>query len=69
MALVIKPAMGWNIATARAGRPHHRARSSSSSRRGDVRPVIGRTVAFEELPAAVEAMAQRETTGRTIVVV
>ena len=31
-----------------------------------VRPVIGRVVAFEEIPAAIEAMARRETVGRTI---
>ena len=32
-----------------------------------LRPVIGRVVAFEEIPAAIEAMANRETIGRTIV--
>jgi hypothetical protein len=32
-----------------------------------VKPVIGRVVDFETLPAAIEAMANRETVGRTIV--
>jgi NADPH:quinone reductase len=32
-----------------------------------VRPVIGRVVEFDDLPAAIEAMANRQTTGRTIV--
>jgi len=34
---------------------------------GKVKPVIGKVVAFEEIPAAMEAMANRETVGRTIV--
>ena len=41
------------IVEPRAGRP--------------VKPVIGKVVEFEELPAAMEAMANRETIGRTIV--
>ena len=32
-----------------------------------IKPVIGRVVEFEELPAAMEAMANRQTVGRTIV--
>jgi NADPH:quinone reductase-like Zn-dependent oxidoreductase len=34
---------------------------------GAVRPVVGSVVPFEQVPAAVEAMANRETTGRTII--
>ena len=34
---------------------------------GLIRPVVGRQVSFEELPAALEDMEQRRTTGRTIV--
>jgi hypothetical protein len=34
-----------------------------------VRAVVGRTVPFDDLPAAVEAMAKRETVGRTVVLV
>ena len=42
-------------------------RSSSSCVAKKVKPVVGRVVAFEEIPAAIEAMANRETVGRTIV--
>ena len=34
---------------------------------GRIRPVVGAVVPFEELPAALDAMEQRRTTGRTIV--
>ena len=34
---------------------------------GDVRPVVGLHVPFEELPSALEAMARRETLGRVVV--
>jgi NADPH:quinone reductase len=37
--------------------------------RGVVRPVVGRTVAFADLPGAVQAMADRRTVGRCIVLV
>jgi NADPH2:quinone reductase len=36
---------------------------------GAIRPVIGRVVGFDEIPNAIEAMANRETVGRTVVVV
>jgi NADPH2:quinone reductase len=35
--------------------------------RGGIRPVIGSRVPFEDLPAALDAMDQRATVGRTIV--
>jgi NADPH:quinone reductase-like Zn-dependent oxidoreductase len=34
---------------------------------GAIRPVVGRTVAFEELPRALEDMEARSTTGRIVV--
>ena len=34
---------------------------------GDVRPVIGRRVRFDDLPAALDEMDRRATVGRTIV--
>jgi NADPH2:quinone reductase len=34
---------------------------------GVIRPTVGRTVAFEELPQALEAMESRTTTGRVVV--
>ena len=34
---------------------------------GKLRPIVGRQVPFLELPAALEAMEQRQTVGRTVV--
>ena len=34
---------------------------------GEIRPVIGNEVAFEDVPGALEALERRETTGRTVV--
>lgn len=34
---------------------------------GRIRPVVGTTVAFDELPAALDAMESRATTGRIVV--
>jgi NADPH2:quinone reductase len=34
---------------------------------GTIRPVIGRQIEFTEVPAALEALERRETTGRTVV--
>jgi len=35
--------------------------------RGEIRPIVGRTVDLEDAPAALEAHERRETTGRTVV--
>jgi NADPH:quinone reductase-like Zn-dependent oxidoreductase len=32
-----------------------------------IRPVVGAVVDFDEIPGAMEAMANRQTVGRTIV--
>jgi NADPH2:quinone reductase len=37
------------------------------ARTGTIRPVIGREIGFVEVPAALEALERRETTGRTVV--
>jgi NADPH:quinone reductase len=37
------------------------------ARAGTIRPVIGRQIEFAEVPAALEALERRETTGRTVV--
>jgi NADPH2:quinone reductase len=37
------------------------------ARAGTVRPVIGRQIEFADVPAALEALERRETTGRTVV--
>jgi NADPH:quinone reductase-like Zn-dependent oxidoreductase len=38
-------------------------------RHGRVRPVIGQEVAFVDLPAALQSMADRQTVGRVVVLV
>ncbi|HXN61665.1 MAG TPA: hypothetical protein VN886_14560, partial [Acidimicrobiales bacterium] len=37
------------------------------TRAGTVRPVIGRQIEFADVPAGLEALERRETTGRTVV--
>jgi NADPH:quinone reductase-like Zn-dependent oxidoreductase len=34
-----------------------------------VRPVVGKVVDFAEIPAAIDAMARRESVGRTVALV
>jgi NADPH2:quinone reductase len=33
-----------------------------------IKPVIGRVIGFDEIPAAIDAMARRETVGRTVAI-
>jgi NADPH2:quinone reductase len=68
VATMVKSAMGWNFAPGRLG---EQIMGEIVDRvvAGRVKPVVGRTVAFADLPQAVTAMANRETTGRTIVMV
>jgi NADPH2:quinone reductase len=68
MVQTIKQAMGWNVAPRELGESISR-QIVELVRSAAVRPVVGQTVPFDQLPAAIEAMARRETTGRTIVVV
>jgi NADPH2:quinone reductase len=66
IAQMMKKATGWNFASDALG-----ARITKEivdlvlAKR--VKPVIGRVAGFEDLPAAIEALANRETVGRTIV--
>jgi NADPH:quinone reductase len=68
LARMVKAAMGWNFASSELGAQINRE-IVSLVEQGAVEPVIGSVVDFEALPAAMEAMANRETTGRTIVMV
>lgn len=63
---MVKTSMGWNFATSELG-ASIMANIVDLVQRGAVRPVVGRTIGFEEVPAALEAMAHRDTIGRTIV--
>ena len=66
VAKMMKRGMGWNFASDELGRKIMREIVEWVQRK-QVRPVIGRVVAFEDVPDAIEAMANRETVGRTIV--
>jgi len=65
MAALVKDAMGWNFASAELG-----ARIAKEIEElvlaGAVKPVIGKVVGFDDLPAAMEAMANRQTVGRVV---
>ena len=68
MAQMVKTAMGWNFASSELGAQINRE-IVSLVEQGTVKPVIGDVVDFDALPAAMEAMANRQSTGRTIVMV
>jgi NADPH2:quinone reductase len=66
MAKMLKKGMGWNFAPARLGEEITR-KVVKLVLEGKVKPVVGRVVGFEELPEAIEAMANRQTVGRVVV--
>ena len=35
---------------------------------GKVKPVVGKVIAFDDIPAEIEAMGNRQTVGRTVVI-
>jgi NADPH:quinone reductase len=66
MAQMLKKSMGWNLAPDALGERITRVIVDLVLAK-QVKPVIGRVVEFEELPAAIDEMARRQTVGRTIV--
>ena len=68
MVQMVKTGMGWNVAPTSLGASITQ-QVVDLVRAGSVRPVIGSVVDFEELPALMDAMAKRGTTGRAIVTV
>jgi NADPH2:quinone reductase len=68
MAGLVKTAMGWNFASGRLGEQIMRD-VVDLVERGAVHAVVGDVVGFDEIPSAITAMAERRTTGRTIVLV
>jgi NADPH2:quinone reductase len=68
MAELVKDAMGWNFASGELGK-RITTEIVDLVLAGTVKPVVGKAVGFDELPAAMEAMADRETVGRVIVLV
>ena len=65
-AQMVKGAMGWNLVATELGR-RIMDEVVALVVAGHVKPVVGSTVTFEEIPRAITALANRETTGRTIV--
>ncbi len=63
---MMKKATGWNFASDELGAVIMREIVELVIAK-QVKPVIGRVVPFEDLPAAITAMANRETVGRTII--
>jgi NADPH:quinone reductase len=62
---MLKKSMGWNFVSDRLGEKiTQQVVDLVLAKR--VKPVVGRVVEFEEIPAAIEAMANRQTVGRTI---
>jgi NADPH2:quinone reductase len=68
LAELVKTGMGWNFAAAELGEEIMR-KVIDLVLAGNVRPVVGSVVGFDEIPAAIEAMANRETVGRTVVLI
>jgi NADPH2:quinone reductase len=62
---LVKSAMGWNFASGEQGAEIMRS-VVDLVEQGAVAQVVGAVVGFEDLPAAITAMADRATTGRTI---
>jgi NADPH2:quinone reductase len=66
VATMVKQARGFNFMPRQLGQ-HITDSVVELVRTKRVHPVIGQVVPFEDIPAAITAMANRETTGRTIV--
>lgn len=66
MIALLKGAMGWNVAPTSLGR-RVTEEILELVRSGTVRPVVGSTPSFEQLPQAITDMADRATVGRVIV--
>src|SRR5438132_6844053 len=66
MAEMLKTAMGWNFASAALGEKIMREIVQLTLDH-KIKPVVGRTIGFDDIPIAIQAMADRETIGRTIV--
>lgn len=66
MVELLKGAMGWNVVPTAVGERIHEE-ILERYRAGRIRAVVGNVVPFDDLPAAIDAMARRRTVGRTIV--
>jgi NADPH2:quinone reductase len=62
----LKGAMGWNVVPTEVG-ARNQGEILDRYRAGRIRAVIGEVVPFDELPRAIDAMANRGTVGRIVV--
>jgi NADPH:quinone reductase-like Zn-dependent oxidoreductase len=67
IATMVKQAMGFNFLPRELGEEITRS-VVDLVLAGRVRAVVGSVVDFEEIPAAITAMANRETVGRVVAV-
>jgi NADPH2:quinone reductase len=67
MAQLVKTAMGWNFASGRLGEQIMRE-VVDLYERNEIRAVVGDVITFEDIPAAITAMADRKTSGRTVAI-
>jgi len=67
MSEMLKSAMGWNFASDQLGK-RIMGEIVELVLAQKIRPVIGQTISFADIPVAIEAMASRQTIGRTVVV-
>lgn len=64
----LKAGMGWNfLPNALGSHIMEEIVSLATSKR--IKPVIGQVVDFEEIPRAIDAMARRDTVGRTVALI
>ena len=63
---LVPPGSGFNPTPRAVGEQVH-AHLIELLRAGRIRPLVGKTVPFEELPAALEQMEDRSTIGRVVV--
>jgi NADPH2:quinone reductase len=66
VAQMMKKAMGWNFASDALGAKITREIVDLVLAK-QIKPVIGRVVSFDDVPAAIQSMADRETVGRIII--
>lgn len=65
MSLMLKKGMGWSFVPRRLGE-HITEKIVALVLGKQVQAVVGKVIAFDEIPTAIEAMAKRQTVGRTI---
>ncbi len=63
----LKTGMGWNFLPYELGE-RIMGEIITLVHAGRIKPVVGRVIGFEEIPSAIDAMARRQTLGRTVAI-